>query len=83
MEEGSVFSLTLVFNLFLAVLGLHCCVGFSLVVVSRGYSLVEVHWLLITTAPLAVEHGLQGASVVGAHGLSSCGSQALEHRINS
>ena len=24
--------------LFMAVLGLHCCVGFSLVVVSRGYS---------------------------------------------
>ena len=35
-------------NLFiLAVLGLHCCTGFSLVTVSRGYSLVAVHVLLI------------------------------------
>ena len=34
---------------------------------------------------LAVEHGLQGplASVVAAHGLSGCGAQALEHRLNS
>lgn len=36
-------------------------------------------WLLIA------EHGLQGiqASEVTAHGLSSCGSQAVEHRLNS
>ena len=34
------------FYLFLAVVGLHCCVGFSVVVASRGaYSLVAVHGL--------------------------------------
>ena len=63
------------FNLFLAVLGLHCCSGFSLVVASGRYSLVAV-------ASLAVKHGLQVGQVSGvaAHGLCSCGSQALEHR---
>ena len=34
-------------------LGLRCCVGFSLVVVSRGYSLVAVCGLLVTVASLA------------------------------
>ena len=36
-------------------------------------------------ASLAAEHGLWGssASAAAAHGLSGCGSQALEHRINS
>ena len=60
--------------LFLAVLGLGCCVGFSLVAVSRGYSLVE-HGLLIVVASLVAEHRLQGvqASAVVARGLSSCG----------
>ena len=35
-------------------------------VVSRVYSLVEMHWLLILLASLIAEHGLQGlwASVV-------------------
>ena len=52
----------LLLNLFvylsLAVLGLYCCMGFSLVAVSRGYSLVAVHGLLIAVASLAVEHRL-------------------------
>ena len=47
----------------LAVLGLSCCVGFSLVVTSGGYSLVAVCGLLIAVASLVVEHRLQ------AHGL--------------
>ena len=34
------------------------CVGFSLVVESRGYSLVVVCRLLTGVAPLAVEHRL-------------------------
>ena len=51
------------FYLFLTVLGLGCCAGFSLVV---------AHRLLIVVASLAADHGL-----------SSCGSQALEHRLNS
>ena len=43
--------------IFLAVLGLYCFVGFSLVAASGGYSLVGVHRLLIAVASLA-EHGL-------------------------
>ena len=47
--------------LFLAVLGLHCCVDFSLVVKSgsRSYSPVAVQGLLTAAASLVVEHGLQ------------------------
>ena len=41
----------------LAVLGLHCCAGFSLVVVSRGCSLIVVCGLLIAVASLVAEHG--------------------------
>ena len=44
-------------NLFLAVLGPHCCAEFSLVVESRNYSLVVVSGLLIDVDPLVVEHG--------------------------
>ena len=41
--------------------------------------------LLIVVASLVVEHRLQGtrASVVVAYGLSSFGSWALEHRLDS
>ena len=41
----------------MAVLGLGCCTGFSLVVESRGYSVVAVHGLLIVVTAL-VEHML-------------------------
>ena len=47
------------FCLFLAMLDLCCCEGFSLVVVSRGYSLFVVHGLLIAVASLVAEHGIQ------------------------
>jgi len=67
--------------LFLAVLGHGCCTGFSLVAESRGYSLV-LHGLLTVVASLAAELGLW-ASVTVARGLSSCSSQALEHRLDS
>ena len=53
-----VFFLLLKNNLFGAVLGLCCCVGFPLVVESRGYSLVEVLGLLSVVASLAAERGL-------------------------
>ena len=56
--------------LFLAVLGLHCCTGFSLVVVSGGYSPAGVHGLFIVVASLVVEHGLWGL------GFSSCSPRA-------
>ena len=41
---------------FLAVLGLHCCVGFSLFAESGSYSLVAVCRLLIVVASLVAEH---------------------------
>ena len=52
---------------------------------SGGSFLVVVHELLMAVASPVAEPGLQGAgdSVVGACGLSSCGSWALEHRLTS
>ena len=51
---------------------------------SGGYSLVEVRELPSAVASLIVELGLKGvwASVAVMHGLNSCGSQALENRLN-
>ena len=40
--------------IFLHVLGLRCCMGFSLVAASGGYSLVAMHRLLIAVASLVV-----------------------------
>ena len=70
------------FYLFLAVLGLHCSKGFSLVAVSGVYSPAAVHRPLCG-ASLVAEHRLQGApaSVVVACGLSSYSSQALEYSL--
>ena len=71
--------------LFLAALGLHCCMrAFS----SRGewgLLFVAVCGLLIEVASLVAEHGALGAraSVGVARRLSSCGSQALECRLSS
>ena len=66
------------FFFFLAVSGLCCCLDFSPVAASRGYSPRVVCRLLISAASLAVEHGLSvvRASVLTAHGLSGGGSQA-------
>ena len=55
----------------LAVLSLHCCLGFSLVVASGYYSLVAVHRLLIVVASLCC-----GAWALGHLGFSSCNIQA-------
>ena len=55
------------FFFFFTVLGPCCSVGSSLVSVSGDYSLV-----------CSAQE-----SVVAARGLSSCGSQALEHKLNS
>ena len=44
--------------LFLAVLGLCRCIGFSLVVASGGYSLVVMCRLLIAVASFVAEHRL-------------------------
>ena len=50
-------------------LGLPCCLGFSLVVVSGGYSLVVVRRLLMAVVSLVAEHGSR-----------ACGLQQLQHR---
>ena len=63
--------------------GLHCCAGFSPLVVSRAHCPVVVHRLPIVLAALGAEHRLKGAraSVVAApwapgHRLSHRGSWA-------
>ena len=45
-------------NLFLAALGLHCCVWAFSSFGERGLLFVEVHGLLIAVASLVAEHGL-------------------------
>ena len=69
---------------FLALLGLHCCVAFSLVAVSRGSSLVSVRELLIAVAALAAEHRLQGmwTSAVVTPGLWSTALTVVTHRLS-
>ena len=67
--------------LFLAVLGLLCSEGFSLVLVSEGYSLGAVFGLLIVVASPVTKHGLQGPQLsVGAiPGWWSAGSVLVSH----
>ena len=87
LESGLTYFLTpvtfLCFCLFLAVLGLGCCEGFSLVVASRTHSSLQctgfsLQWLL-----------LWRSRVLGCVGFSSCStwawccSWALEHRLES
>ena len=66
-------------------LGLRCCVGFSLAVASGVCSLVAGLGLLLAVAALIMEHQLWGvwASVLAASGLRSHGSQTLGHSRNS
>ena len=53
-----VFFFLVYFILFLAVLGLGCRVGFSLVVAGGGYSLLVMRGLFIAAASLVAEHEL-------------------------
>ena len=48
--------------------GSPCCIDFALIVMSRGCSLVAMHWLVIVMASLVAEHRpwSVGASVVAA-----------------
>ena len=57
--------------------------GFSLVVASRGYSLIAVHKLLTAVAYFIVEHGVSGAwaSIVLARGLQTTGSVVAAPRL--
>ena len=59
--------------------------GFFLAVVSGGYCLVVVLGVLIVVDSVISEHRLLGmrASTAVACGLSTWGSQALEHRPGS
>ena len=60
----------------MAVLGLHCCMGFSLVAVRGGYfyrSVQASHWGGFSCAAGARGHA----------GFRSCSSRALEHRLSS
>ena len=66
-QLGNAFYFFFVINfieLFLDGLSLHCCVGFYLVVASRGYSLAAVHgfslwWLLLSWSMGSRAHRLQ------------------------
>ena len=61
------------FNLFLALLGLHCCTGFSLVVIAGlQCSDFSLRWLLLLRTMDSRPTGF-----------SSRGSQVREHRLNS
>ena len=53
----SLFFKKLIF-LFLAVLGVSCCLGFSFVAARKGFSLVAALGLLVVAASLVVEHRL-------------------------
>ena len=73
-QQGQEVSLNLIFILFYFIFGcaqssLLC--GFSLVTMSRGYSSCDVQASLVAEQRLA------------ARWLSSCGSQALEHRLSN
>lgn len=70
-------SFFILFYLFVALLGLCCFMGFSLVAVSRGYSLAVVQGFLIAVASLLRSTGSR------AHGLRSCSFWAVEHRLSS
>ena len=74
----------------MAVLGLWCCAGFSLAVMSRDLSLVAVHRLLTVGAFLlqitgSGVHRFQGCSTHSFRvaGLSSFSSGAVAHRLRS
>ena len=72
-------------SVFLVVLGLLCCMGFSTDAAGGGCSLAAVCGLLTGAASLARGHGLwcAQASPVVARVLCSFGSRALGHRLSS
>lgn len=77
--SSSSFFLLLIY-FFMAVLGLHCCTGFSLVAVRGGYFVVAVLGLLMSVAPdrEAQVLGCMGFSGfrLTEHGLNDCDAQA-------
>ena len=73
------------YYLFLAMLGLRCCMWAFSSCRSWGLLFVVVRGLLIAVASLCCGAWALGTrvSVAAARGLSSCGSRALEHRLSS
>ena len=70
--------------LFLAALGLRCCVRAFSSCSKRELLFLAACGLLIVVASLLGARALGArASVVVAHGLSSCGLRPLEHRLSS
>ena len=74
--------------LFLTALGFRCCTWAFFSCIERGLLFIAVRGLLIAVASPVVERGWaqqlwHTGSVVVAHGLSSCGSRALERRFSS
>ena len=63
--------------LFMAALGLHCCLGFSPVVAGLRGALPS------SCGRLTAHSSCHGAPAPGHMGGSSCGSQAREHRLRS
>ena len=79
-------------NLFLAALGLRCCAQAFSSCGEQGYSFLwcvgfSLRWLLLLRSTGSRRVGFSScgawASLVLAHGLSSCGSRALERRLSS
>ena len=70
--------------LFLAALGLHCCIRASSSCGERGLLFIAVCGLLLAMASRCGAQALGArASVVVVHGLSRCGSQAVDRRLRS
>ena len=72
------------FIYFLVALGLHCCVWAFSSCGEQGLLFLAVHGLIVVGFSCcgAQDLGVR-ASVVVVHGLSSCGSRALERRLSS
>ena len=68
----------------LAELGLHCCLGVSLIAANQGYCLVSGRRPLITVASLLAEHepGLCTVSIAAVPRLQSTGSMVVMHRLS-
>ena len=75
----------LVCLIFLTVLGLSCCSGFSFGVANGLYSVVALRRILIAVVLLLQSTGLQStrASVVAVRGLHSYSSWSPENRLSS
>ena len=85
------FFIIIIIYLFLAALGLHCCLRAFSSCGERGLLFVAVHGLLIAVVSLVTEHGLQArrlqqlwhvGSVVVARGLQSAGSVVVTHGLS-